>query len=140
MNIIVQKYGGTSVENKEKLENICSRIISYIKRNQKLIVVVSAQGKYTDKLIEYAKVYSNEPNKRDLDILLSTGELQSVSLLCMMLHDKGINCIGLSGEQAGIISTSNHGNAKIDYIYTESLKQYLNEYDVIVVARISSCR
>ena len=71
MNIIVQKYGGTSVENKDKLENICKRIISYIDKNFKLIVVVSAQGKTTDNLNNLSLEYSSNPNKKDLDLLLS---------------------------------------------------------------------
>ena len=93
MNIIVQKYGGTSVENKEKLEKICNRIISYKEKNNKMVVVVSAMGKTTDELIEKAKSYSKVQNKRDLDLLLSTGELQTVALLSMMLNEKGHKCI-----------------------------------------------
>ena len=72
MSIIVQKYGGTSVENKEKLENICNRIISYINKKHKLVIVVSAQGKTTDNLNNLALNYSDNPNKESLDLLLST--------------------------------------------------------------------
>ena len=85
MNIIVQKYGGTSVENKEKLKRICNRIIQYKEKNNKMVIVVSAMGKETDHLIQKAKNYSKEPSKRELDLLLSTGELQTVALLSMML-------------------------------------------------------
>jgi len=134
MNVVVQKYGGTSVENKDKLEKICDRIISYIKRKQKLVVVVSAQGKTTDNLIYKALEYSDNPNKRDLDMLLSTGEMQTVAYLSMMLNDKGYNAIGLTGEQAGIISTSVYGSAKIDTIYIDNILNYLNQDLIVIVA------
>lgn len=134
MNVVVQKYGGTSVENKEKLEKICDRIILNIRKRQKLVVVVSAQGKTTDQLLLKASQYSTTPNKRDLDILLSTGEMQTIALLSMMLHDKGYNCISLTGEQAGIISTSNYGNAKIENIYIDNITKYLDNNYIVIVA------
>ena len=116
MNIIVQKYGGTSVENKEKLEKICENIIAYKNKNYKLVIVVSAQGNTTDNLIKKANEYVTFPNKRDLDLLLSTGELQTTSLLSMMLNEKGYPCISLTGEQAGILSDSTYGNQYIPII------------------------
>lgn len=134
MNVVVQKYGGTSVENKEKLENICNRIISYIQRKQKIVVVVSAQGNTTDSLISKALEYSENPNRRDLDMLLSTGEIQTASLLSMMLNDKGYKSISLTGQQAGIISTSHYGNAKIDTVYIDNIIRYLEEEYIVVVA------
>lgn len=134
MNVVVQKYGGSSVENKEKLEKICDRIISYIKRKQKLVVVVSAQGKTTDNLISKALEYSENPNKRDLDMLLSTGEMQTVSYLSMMLNDKGYKAIGLTGEQAGIISSSVYGNARVDTIYIDNILNYLKQDLIVIVA------
>ncbi|MEG2310546.1 MAG: hypothetical protein RSB76_01000 [Clostridia bacterium] len=96
MNIVVQKYGGSSVENKEKLENICTKIISYVNRGINIVVVVSAQGKTTNRLIDKAHDYSNNPNKRDLDLLLCSGEIQTVALLSMMLNEKGYLSIGLT--------------------------------------------
>lgn len=90
MGIVVQKYGGTSVENKEKLEKICDRIISYANKKDKVVVVVSAQGKTTDMLIQKANEYVSHPNKRELDLLLTTGEIQTVALLSMMLNEKKI--------------------------------------------------
>lgn len=134
MNIIVQKYGGSSVENKEKLEKICSKIISYKNKNCKLVVVVSAMGKTTDKLIEKANFFSNSPSKREMDLLLTTGELQTVALLSMMLNEKGYKTIGLTGEQAGIISDSTYGNATIKSIYTNNILNYLNDDYIVVVA------
>lgn len=134
MDIIVQKYGGTSVENKTKLEIVCNRIIQSIQKGKKLVVVVSAQGKTTNKLIDTAYEYSKKPSKRDLDLLLTTGELQTVALLSMMLNEKGYPSIGLTGEQAGIITDSNYGNAKIKTIYSENILKYLNENLIVIVA------
>ncbi|MEG1142647.1 MAG: aspartate kinase, partial [Clostridia bacterium] len=133
MNILVQKFGGTSVANKEKLEIVAEKIISNLNKN-KIIVVVSAQGKYTDFLINSAYTYSNNPDTRALDMLLCTGEMQTVSYLTMILKDKNIKTIGLTGAQAGIISTSNYTNAKIDTIYSENILNYLNTYNVVIVA------
>lgn len=134
MNIIVQKYGGTSVENKEKLKRICSRIIQYKEKNNKMVIVVSAMGKETDHLIQKAKNYSKEPSKRELDLLLSTGELQTVALLSMMLNERGHKCVGLTGAQAGILSDSAYGNATIKSVYTNNILNYLNEDYIVVVA------
>jgi aspartate kinase len=134
MNVVVQKYGGSSVENKDKLEKICDRIISYVERKQKLVIVVSAQGKTTDNLIYKALEYAENPNKRDLDMLLCTGEMQTVAYLSMMLNDKGYNAIGLTGEQAGIISSSVYGSAKIDTIYIDNILNYLKQDLIVIVA------
>lgn len=134
MNIIVQKYGGSSVENKEKLERICDNIISYNRKNIKIVVVVSAQGKTTDNLLKKASEYTTVQNKRDLDLLLSTGEIQTASLLSMMLNEKGYDTISLTGEQAGILSDSAYGNATIKSIYKNNILNYLNDDKIVVVA------
>lgn len=134
MDIIVQKYGGTSVENKEKLEKICNRIISYKDKNIKLVVVVSAMGKTTDKLILKAKEFTSSPTKRELDLLLTTGEIQTVALLSMMLNEKGYKAVGLTGQQAGIISDSTYGNATIKSVYTENILNHLNDDYIVIVA------
>lgn len=134
MEIVVQKYGGTSVESKEKLEIICNNILSYKNKGYGLVVVVSAQGKYTDLLIEKANIYTcSNINKMDLDMLLSTGESQSAALLSMMLNSKNIKSVALNGMQAGIISDGNFGNAKIQSIYPDNIKKYLDEGFVVVV-------
>ena len=134
MNIVVQKYGGTSVENKEKLERICEYIISYIDKGKNIVVVVSAQGKTTDNLIKKASEYVNVPNKRDLDFLLATGEMQTVALLSMMLNEKGYNAVGLTGGQAGILSDNIHGSASIKSIYSENILKYLRDGKIVIVA------
>lgn len=134
MKIVVQKYGGSSVANKEKLENICKNIISYKENNKNIVVVVSAQGKTTDNLLKTAFEYSNTPNKRDLDLLLSIGEIQTITLLSMILHDKGYNTISLTGEQAGILSNSEYGNATIQNIYTNNILKHLQDDKIVIVA------
>lgn len=134
MNIIVQKYGGTSVESKENLEIICNKIIDYTKKGTKLVVVVSAQGHTTDNLLAKAYEYCDNPHKRELDLLLMTGELQTVALITMMLKQKGANAVGLTGEQAGIITDSTYGNATIESIYIENILNYLNDDMIVVVA------
>lgn len=134
MKIIVQKFGGTSVESKEKLEIACKRIKEKLSQGYKVIVVVSAQGKTTDNLITKSKEYVNNTYPQDMDILLSTGELQTVALLSMMLREKGYLVSGLSGKQAGIITDSNHMNANIIDIMQYNILSKLEENDVIVVA------
>lgn len=134
MNIVVQKYGGTSVADKEKLENICNNIISYSEKGIKVVVVVSAQGKTTDDLIRKAKMYVENPNRQDLDLLLSTGEVQTVALLSMMLNEKGFKSVGLTGSMAGIISDSTYGNATIKTIHKENIIKYLEEDKIVIVA------
>jgi aspartate kinase len=134
MNIIVQKYGGSSVENKEKLEKICNKIISYKNKKTKLVIVVSAMGKTTDGLIKKAKEFSISPTKRELDLLLTTGEIQTVALLSMMLNQKGYKTIGLTGQQAGLVSDSTYGNATIKSVYTNNILNYLNDDYIVVVA------
>lgn len=133
MSIIVQKYGGSSVSSKEKLENICNRIISYINKNHKLVIVVSAQGKTTDNLHKLSLEYSDNPNKQDLDLLLSTGEMQTVALLSMMLKDKGYNSIALTNFQLGIITDSNFGEAKINEVYSDTISNLLDENHIVII-------
>lgn len=135
MNIIVQKYGGTSVENKEKLEKVCNNIINYrSNKKRELVVVVSAQGNTTDTLLKKAKEYSITQNKRDLDLLLSTGEIQTASLLSMMLNDKGYEAVALTGEQAGILSDTTYGNATIKCIYPNNILNHLKNSKIVIVA------
>ncbi len=134
MNIIVQKYGGSSVENKEKLELVCKKIIKEKDKNNKIVAIVSAQGKTTNNLIQKANTYTNNNiSKRDLDFLLSTGEMQTAALLSLMLNSKGYKSICMTGEQAGIITDSNYGNAKILDVMIDNIKNHLeNDFIVIV--------
>lgn len=136
MNIIVQKYGGSSVENKEKLDFIANKIIREKNKQNDMVIVVSAQGKTTNNLIAKAEEYTNYSHnlsKKDMDFLLATGEMQTASLLSLMLNSKGYKTACLTGSQAGIITDSNHGNAKIVDIVTANILSHIeNDYIVIV--------
>ena len=134
MNIIVQKYGGSSVKNKTSLKNICKRVKSYLKNNNtKLVIIVSAQGKKTDELIKLSKSYSSSIDLKSLDFLLCTGEMQTAALLSMMLNESNIKAVPLTGWQAGIITDSNFGEAKILNIFSENILRNLEKYSVVIV-------
>ena len=134
MNITVQKYGGSSVENKEKLELICNKIIKEKNKNNKVVVVVSAQGKTTNNLISKAEDYTNFClDKKDLDFLLATGEMQTASLLSLMLNSKGHKAVCLTGAQAGVIADSNFGNAKIIDVVPSNIISYIEENYIVIV-------
>ena len=134
MDIIVQKYGGTSVANKEKLECVCDKIISTYNRGNGVAVVVSAQGDTTDKLLDKAKEYTENNYEREMDLLLSTGEIQTVALLTMMLKDRGYNAISLTGEQAGIITNGDYTTAKIVKVIKENIEKYIYDGNIVVIA------
>ena len=134
MNIVVQKYGGSSVKDKEKLEKVIQKITDCKNKKNKVVVVVSAQGKTTNKLITKASKYSKNTYNKEMDLLLSTGEIQTVALLTMMLKDKGLDAVGLTGSQAGIITDSNFGNAKIKMVMSENILKYLDSGKVVIVA------
>ncbi|MBR5227772.1 MAG: hypothetical protein IKV94_03950 [Clostridia bacterium] len=134
MNIIVQKYGGSSVATKEKLAIIINNIINEKDKGNSVVVVVSAQGKTTDQLVSLSKEYVNTNYPKEMDILLSTGELQTVALLTMMLKEKGCEAIGLNGAQAGIITDSNFSRANILTIVEGKILNLLKENKVVVVA------
>lgn len=134
MNIIVQKYGGTSVADKTKLEMVIEKIISAVNEDNKVVVVVSAQGKTTDALINKANEYCEKTYSKEMDLLLSTGEIQTVALLTMMLKNKGYDAIGLTGGQAGVITDSNFSTAKIKMIMQENIIKYLESGKIVIVA------
>lgn len=134
MDIVVQKYGGSSVANKEKLELVIEKIISAVKQDNKLVVVVSAQGKTTDGLINKANEYCDTTYNKEMDLLLSTGEIQTVALLTMMLKNKGYDAIGLTGGQAGIITDSNFSTARIKMVMQENITKHLESGKIVVVA------
>ena len=113
MSIIVQKYGGSSVADPDKIKKIAELISSVHREGHKVAVVVSAMGKTTDSLIELAKQVSSEPPKREMDMLLSTGERITMSLLCMTLNNLGIDAVSLTGSQAGIITNDRHNDARV---------------------------
>lgn len=133
MNIVVQKYGGSSVADPEKIRNVASRIAIKVNKGYKVIIVVSAMGKSTDGLINLAKQVSANPDPRELDMLLSTGEQVSVSLLSMALNDLGLRSKSLNAFQAGIRTTDDFNEAKILNFDSEKILGLLEELDTLVV-------
>jgi len=134
VGLIVRKFGGTSVADPEKLSIVAGRISDAYKEGHSVVVVVSAQGNTTDELIRKAKEVNLNPSKRELDMLLSTGEQISISLLAMALEKEGYPVISLTGYQAGITSDSSYGSARIKNIDTERIFRELDRKNIVVVA------
>jgi aspartate kinase len=134
MSLIVQKFGGTSVASAERLFNVANIVISTVKEGNSVVVVVSAQGDTTDDLIEKAKEINPSASKREMDVLLSTGEQISMSLLAMAIEKLGFHVISLTGWQAGIKTESIYGNARIEDITTTRLQRELDKNNIVVVA------
>lgn len=134
MGIIVQKFGGSSVANTEKLMMVCNHIIDEKNKGSKVVVVVSAQGKTTDKLISEEQEITNEPNKREHDVLISTGEQITISKLCMALEKMNQKAISFTGWQIPIVTMGEHGDSKIKYINNEIIQKYLDLGYIVVVA------
>lgn len=133
-DIIVQKFGGTSVADVNKIKKVADAVIREKKFGNDVLVVVSAMGHTTDYLIKMAKEISNTPSAREMDMLLSTGEGVSIALLSMAIQDKGYDAVSLNAMQIGIITENVHQKARIVDIKTEKLKGNLQEGKIIVVA------
>lgn len=134
MAIIVQKYGGTSVGSVEKIINVAKRVEKAVNEGNKVIVVVSAMGKTTDELLQLANQLSKDPNKREMDMLLSTGEQVTTALLALALQERGLSAISFTGWQAGIKTDHFHSNARILSVDTNKIKSELEFGNVVVVA------
>ena len=134
MSLIVQKFGGTSVANAERVMNVARRVTDTYKQGHSVVVVVSAQGDTTDDLLEKAYEINKNPSKREMDVLLSTGEQISMSLLAMAIENLGYHVVSLTGYQAGISSNSQYGNARIKSIDTERLFKELDSKNIVIVA------
>lgn len=134
MGLIVQKFGGTSVGNVERILNVAKRVKAETDQGNQVVVVVSAMGKSTDQLVSLAKEISNQPNKREMDMLLSTGEQVTIALLSMALNEKGLPAVSYTGWQAGVSTEPVHGNARITNINTKAIKQQLSDGKVVIVA------
>ena len=134
MGILVHKYGGTSVGTTEKMKRIVKRVIAEKEKGNDMVVVVSAMGKTTDHLVEMSKEIAINPNKREMDLILSTGEQVSIALLSMAFQEFGYDAIALTGFQAGIKTYGPHTKNKILDIDDEKIKNYLKEGKVVVVA------
>ncbi len=132
--LIVQKYGGTSVANLERIRNVAERVINYKKQGHDLVVVVSAMAGETDRLINLAKQITPEPSPRELDMLLATGEQVTSSLLAILLKSVGYDAIALLGFQVPILTTDLFTKARIKEIKTERLRKELALGRIVVVA------
>ena len=134
MNIVVQKYGGTSVGDTTKIKRVADRILRAKATGAHMVVVVSAMGHTTDRLVKLARGITHRPSRREMDMLLSTGEQISIALLSMAIQERGAKAISMTGLQSGIITDSNHSMAKIKTINTASLLSHLREDKVVIVA------
>lgn len=134
MGIIVQKFGGTSVGSIENIINVADRVIEEKQRNNDIVVVVSAMGKTTDQLVQMANKISPYPNKREMDMLLATGEQVTISLLTMALIEKGYEAVSHTGWQAGITTESIHGDARIINIEPDKILNEIKNGKIVVIA------
>ncbi|PAB57654.1 aspartate kinase [Anaeromicrobium sediminis] len=134
MAVVVQKYGGSSVATLEKIKAVASKISKRREKGDKVVVVVSAMGDTTDSLINMANSLNTNPDKRELDMLISTGEQVSISLMSMALQNEGCESVSLTGMQAGIQTKGFHSKARIEDIDLTNLKNHLSEDKVVVVA------
>ena len=134
MQILVQKYGGTSVANTNRIKNVAHRLISSKAAGYKVVAVVSAQGDTTDVLIAKAQEISGSPSKRELDMLLSTGEQISIALLAMAIAEEGHPVVSLTGPQGGICTDYTHTKAKILRIDPARVRKELDDGKIVIVA------
>ena len=133
-DIIVMKFGGSSVGDTDKIKRVADRIIAAKKDGRDVIAVVSAMGDATDDLINLANEISSEPDRREMDMLLSTGEQVSIALLSLAIKSKGHQCISLTGSQAGIMTDEVYSNAKILNINNSRMLKELKNGNIIIVA------
>ncbi|HOH89544.1 MAG TPA: aspartate kinase, partial [Bacillota bacterium] len=134
MAIIVQKYGGTSVETIEKINNIAEHIVKRKSEGNDMVIVVSAMGKTTDHLINMAHEISPDPDKRELDVLMATGEQVSMSLLSIALNNLDADAVSFTGQQVGIRTNGSHTKSKIADINEEKIREEHRKGKIVIVA------
>jgi aspartate kinase len=134
MALVVMKFGGSSIADADKMRLVAHKIVSKKDAGFKVVAVVSAQGDTTDDLLEMVKKYSPHPQEREMDVLLSTGEIMSTALLAMVIDTMGQKVISLSGPQAGITSDANHRQARINKILPHNINKFLNKNHIVIVA------
>ncbi|MFH1768877.1 MAG: aspartate kinase [Candidatus Omnitrophota bacterium] len=132
--LIVQKFGGTSLGDVQRIKNVAQRVVSYVKKKNRVVVVVSAMGGTTDELISLAKKINSSASEREMDMLISTGEQISSALIAMAIHKKGFDAISFTGQQVGIITDTYHTQAKILQVRTRRIKEELRKGKVVIVA------
>lgn len=131
--LIVQKFGGSSVADAERIRNVAKRIVDTYNQGNDVIVVLSAQGDTTDELIAKSKELSSNPSKREMDMLLATGEQQSVALMAMAIIEMGYPAVSLNAHQAGMLTTSTYGKARMRRIDCERIRVELERKNIILV-------
>jgi aspartate kinase len=134
MALVVQKYGGSSVGTIEKIKNVARRVAKRRENGDQVVVVVSAMGKTTNMLVEMSKEISDNPSKREMDMLMSTGEQISISLLSIALKELGFESVSMTGFQAGIHTGGRHTKARITDIEISNVKEELDNGNIVVVA------
>ncbi len=132
--LIVQKYGGTSVANTDRIKNVAARVAKYRAQGDQVVVVVSAMSGVTDGLIKLAKDIAPLPSEREMDMLLATGEQQTIALTAIALHGLNVPAVSMTGPQAGIVTDSVHTKAKIQNITPKKIHEQLKKGNVVIVA------
>ncbi len=134
MALVVMKFGGSSVADSDKMKIVANRIIEKKKNGNKVVVVVSAPGDTTDDLITMCEKITSDPNPREMDLLLATGEQISISLLAMTVHTQGEKAIALTGPQAGIYADASHSRARVTKIIPKKIFSFLDKGNIVIVA------
>lgn len=134
MALIVQKYGGTSVADIQRIRNVADRVLRTKQKGHDVVVVLSARAGDTDRLIQLAKEMSPRPDPRELDMLVSTGEQITIALFCMAVKDRGYDAISMTGYQAGILTDDHFGSARISSINSEAIMNHLKQGRIVAVA------
>ena len=134
MALIVQKYGGTSVGNPERITNVAKRLLETQRAGNSVVAVVSAMSGVTDSLIKLAREVSSNPTEREMDVLLSTGEQTTMALTAMAIQSMGGKAVSLTGAQAGIVTNGVHTKAKISNITPNQIKKHLDRGEIVIVA------
>ncbi|MCD8024065.1 MAG: aspartate kinase [Candidatus Gastranaerophilales bacterium] len=134
MSIIVQKFGGTSLADIDKIKNVANAVVREKKLGNDVIVVVSAMGHTTDNLIKLAHKISDHPSEREMDMLMSTGEQISIALLTMAIHELGYSAVSMTGAQVGILTEETFSKARIVDIKTDKLSEHIKNGEIVIVA------
>lgn len=134
MDILVQKFGGTSLSTPQKIKKVAQQILERQKTGASIVVVVSAVGDTTDRLVQMAQEITNDPHQREIDMLLSTGEQASSALLSMAIQDRGGKAVSLTGFQSGIITDNQHSRAKIKKIKVNRILKLLHDSHIVIIA------
>jgi len=134
MALIVQKYGGTSVANIERIRSVARKVVERTRSGDQVVVVLSARAGDTDKLLQLAHDMSPDPDPRETDVLLATGEQITIALFSIAVKDMGAEAVSMTGYQAGIITDDHYGQARISWIETLPIMEKLHEGKIVVVA------